>query len=49
MKVVLERLRTGGLVAVFEGMRHDREAMATGIGESALSLISHGRDDNGKR
>jgi 4-amino-4-deoxychorismate lyase len=30
MKVVLERLREGGLVAVLEGMRRDREAMMGG-------------------
>ena len=30
MKVVLERLRQGGLVAVLEGMRQDRELMFAG-------------------
>jgi 4-amino-4-deoxychorismate lyase len=30
MKVVLERMRQGGLVAVLEGMRQDREAILAG-------------------
>lgn len=30
MKVVLERMREGGLVAVLEGMRQDREAIMAG-------------------
>jgi hypothetical protein len=30
MKVVLERMREGGLVAVLEGMRQDREAILAG-------------------
>lgn len=33
MKVVLERLRQGGLVAVLEGMRRDREACAVNAGQ----------------
>ena len=34
MKVVLERLRTGGLVAVLDGMRRDREAVLAAHGRS---------------
>jgi 4-amino-4-deoxychorismate lyase len=41
MKVVLERLRSGGLVAVFEGMRNDRE--------TAGHLSFMGRNQDGKR
>jgi hypothetical protein len=30
MKVVLERMREGGLVGVLDGMRQDREAILAG-------------------
>jgi 4-amino-4-deoxychorismate lyase len=43
MKVVLERMREGGLVAVLEGMRQDREAILAG---RPLALNSRtGNDD----
>jgi 4-amino-4-deoxychorismate lyase len=45
MKIVLERLRSGGLVAVFEGMRRDREGITGG-----LSFIhGHGDGEGSKR
>jgi hypothetical protein len=42
MKVVLERMREGGLVAVLEGMRRDREAILHGH-PHAFSNGSHSR------
>ncbi|KAF1809261.1 MSF1-domain-containing protein [Eremomyces bilateralis CBS 781.70] len=43
MKVVLERLREGGIVGVLEGMRRDREtAFATGLHVPG----NHGHDDD---
>ena len=44
MKVVLERMRKGGLVAVLEGMRQDREAILAGH-EHAFSRSAR-RGDN---
>jgi 4-amino-4-deoxychorismate lyase len=44
MKVVLERLRQGGLVAVLEGMRRDREATRDAKA-GAFKLISGGRGE----
>jgi len=43
MKVVLERMREGGLVAVLEGMRQDREAISKGHG--LLKKGSKNEDD----
>ncbi|PNS19124.1 hypothetical protein CAC42_1860 [Sphaceloma murrayae] len=40
MKVVLERLRQGGLVAVLDGMRRDRELMFAGQPSSAIPGFS---------
>lgn len=42
MKVVLERMRAGGLVAVLEGMRQDREAILAG---RPLAVPNRGKDD----
>ncbi|KAF2846547.1 hypothetical protein T440DRAFT_227895 [Plenodomus tracheiphilus IPT5] len=42
MKVVLERMRAGGLVAVLEGMRQDREAILAG---RPLAVPNRGNDD----
>ncbi|KAH7337915.1 PRELI-like family-domain-containing protein [Pyrenochaeta sp. MPI-SDFR-AT-0127] len=42
MKVVLERMREGGLVAVLEGMRQDREAILAG---RPLALPPRGDDE----
>jgi len=39
MQVVLERLRTGGLVGVLEGMRHDEDLMYSGRGETRAAPI----------
>ncbi|KIV96545.1 hypothetical protein PV10_00395 [Exophiala mesophila] len=44
MNVVLERLRSGGLVAVLEGMRRDRMEM-TGVGEGLGNSVWHTRRD----
>jgi 4-amino-4-deoxychorismate lyase len=41
MKVVLERLREGGLVAVLEGMRRDRE-LAMSVGAPATFMQKYG-------
>lgn len=43
MKVVLERMREGGLVAVLEGMRQDRESVMGG--HHAISTGPPGRND----
>lgn len=43
MKVVLERMREGGLVAVLEGMRQDREAILAG---QSLSVPARRRHDD---
>jgi 4-amino-4-deoxychorismate lyase len=43
MKVVLERLRQGGLVAVLEGMRRDRESIL-GHTEGGFKMIGRGDD-----
>jgi 4-amino-4-deoxychorismate lyase len=43
MKVVLERMREGGLVAVLEGMRQDREAILAG---RPLALNSRSGNDD---
>lgn len=40
MKVVLERLRQGGLVGVLDGMRRDRELMFAGNSTSAMMTSS---------
>jgi len=45
MKVVLERLRQGGLVAVLDGMRRDREAGMNG----GLKILPGSGGDAGKR
>ncbi|KAF2653588.1 hypothetical protein K491DRAFT_717882 [Lophiostoma macrostomum CBS 122681] len=45
MKVVLERMREGGLVAVLEGMRQDREAILGGH-PHAFSKDNQRRGDN---
>ena len=42
MKVVLERMREGGLVAVLEGMRRDREAILAG---RPLAITPRGNDE----
>jgi 4-amino-4-deoxychorismate lyase len=44
MKVVLERMREGGLVAVLEGMRQDREAILAGRPLPAINART-GNDD----
>jgi 4-amino-4-deoxychorismate lyase len=45
MKVVLERMREGGLVAVLEGMRQDREAILAGE-PLPIPRGRHGDDDD---
>jgi hypothetical protein len=45
LKVVLERLREGGLSAVLEGMRHDRE-QALG-GQAVLGMLHQQRNTKG--
>jgi 4-amino-4-deoxychorismate lyase len=40
MKIVLERLRTGGVVAVLEGMRRDREGSSLKLGGGSGSQTS---------
>ncbi|TID26840.1 gb [Venturia nashicola] len=47
MKVVLERLRHGGLVEVLEGMRRDRESVLAHTGHGFKML--HDDDDSKKR
>lgn len=44
MKVVLERMREGGLVGVLEGMRADREAILAG--RSLLAPLAKGPNDS---
>ncbi|RDI82758.1 hypothetical protein Vi05172_g7246 [Venturia inaequalis] len=48
MKVVLERLRHGGLVEVLEGMRRDRESVLGHTGDG-FKMLHHDDDDNKKR
>ncbi|KAL1388869.1 PRELI-like family-domain-containing protein [Phyllosticta capitalensis] len=43
MKIVLQRLRQGGLVAVMEGMRKDREGVV--VGHAAVKATSNGGED----
>jgi hypothetical protein len=45
MKVVLERMREGGLVGVLEGMRQDREAILAGRPLATPRAISRGNND----
>jgi hypothetical protein len=45
MKVVLERMREGGLVGVLEGMRQDREAILAGRPLATPRAISRGNKD----
>lgn len=44
MKVVLERMREGGLVGVLEGMRQDREAILAG--RSLLAPLAKSPNDD---
>lgn len=48
MKLVLERLRQGGLVAVIEGMRNDREAAAMGV-QRRWKTLNEARTYEGRR
>lgn len=47
MKVVLERLRQGGLVGVLEGMRRDRESVLDHTGEGGFKM--RGQEDDTKK
>ncbi|KAF2185995.1 hypothetical protein K469DRAFT_707174 [Zopfia rhizophila CBS 207.26] len=46
MKVVLERMREGGLVAVLEGMRRDREAILGGHPHAFKKGMGKGEDED---
>lgn len=47
MKVVLERMRQGGLVGVLEGMRRDRESVLGHTGDG-FKMLHHDDDDTKK-